>query len=394
MRTKTGRDLARWLAIGCVLALVVAGALWWVQIGSAGRRITAHFDKAIGVYAGSAVRVLGVQVGRITDVRPRGGQVDVDIEVDRKVRVPADVRAVVVAPSLVSDRYVQLTPAYRDGAELAPGAVIPRERTATPVELDSLYRSLNDLSTALGPNGANVNGAVTDLLDTAAANLRGNGRNLNDTVRRLGDAAAALENSKGDLFATVDNLREFTGALAESDGQVREFSGKVADVSTFLAADSEQAGAALGSLAVALTEVQGFIQDNQALLQSNVGKLTGVTKALVDQRAALAEVLDIAPNAASGLLNAYDEASGSIAVRANLNELTYPPVLMACKLIRLGTPKQVPDALASACEQLAPILDGVVRLPSVAETVSAISQGKLPPLPLPAVEAWYRGGDR
>ncbi|MCS7475395.1 MCE family protein [Umezawaea endophytica] len=394
MRTDADRGLGRWLALGCVFALLAAGALWWVQIGTAGKRITAVFDKAIGVHTGSAVRVLGVQVGVITDVRPRGGQVDVDILVDRDVRVPAEVRAVVVAPSLVSDRYVQLTPAYRDGAELAPGAGIPRERTATPVELDSLYRSLNDLSTALGPNGANADGAVSDLLDAAAANLDGNGQNLNDTVKRLGEAASALDGSKGDLFATVDNLRTFTGALARSDSQVREFSGKVADVSTFLAADSEQAGAALGSLALALTDVQGFIEQNRELLQSNVGRLTGVTKALVDQRGALAEVLDIAPNAASGLLNAYDEASGSIAVRANLNELTYPPVLMACKLLRLTTPKQVPDALASACEQLAPILDGVVRLPSVAEVLAAVQQGKLPPLPLPAMEVWYRGADR
>jgi virulence factor Mce-like protein len=394
MRTRAGRDLGRLLAFCCVLALLAAGALWWVQIGTADRKITAVFDKAIGVYTGSAVRVLGVQVGLITDVRPRGGEVEVDVLVDRDVRIPAEVRAVVVAPSLVSDRYVQLTPAYRDGAELAPGAGIPRERTATPVELDSLYQSLNDLSTALGPNGANANGAVSGLLDAAAANLGGNGQDLNDTVKRLGDAASALEKSKGDLFATVDNLRDFTGVLAESDGQVREFSGKVADVSTFLAADSEQAGAALSALAGALTEVQGFIEQNRELLQTNVTRLTGVTKALVDQRGALAEVLDIAPNAASGLLNAYDAASGSIAVRANLNELTYPPVLMACKLIRLSTPKQVPDALATACEQVAPILDGVVRLPSVAETVSAISQGKLPPLPLPAVDAWYRGADR
>ena len=394
MRTDVDRGLGRWLALGCVFVLLAAGALWWVQIGSAGKRITAVFDKAIGVHTGSAVRVLGVQVGLITDVRPRGGQVDVDMVVDRDVRVPAEVRAVVVAPSLVSDRYVQLTPAYRDGAELAPGAAIPRERTATPVELDSLYQSLNDLSTALGPNGANADGAVSDLLDVAAANLDGNGQNLNDTVKRLGEAASALDGSKGDLFATVDNLRDFTGALAKSDSQVREFSGRVADVSTFLAADSEQAGGALSSLAGALTDVQGFIEQNRELLQSNVGRLTGVTKALVDQRGALAEVLDIAPNAASGLLNAYDEASGSIAVRANLNELTYPPVLMACKLLRLTTPKQVPDALASACEQLAPILDGVVRLPSVAEVLAAVQQGKLPPLPLPAMEVWYRGADR
>ncbi|MFD1052440.1 helix-turn-helix domain-containing protein, partial [Kibdelosporangium lantanae] len=67
-------------------------------------------------------------------------------------------------PSLVSDRYVQLTPAYTGGAEMASGTVV--KKTASPVELDDLYASVNKLTTQLGPNGANKNGSVSQLLDT------------------------------------------------------------------------------------------------------------------------------------------------------------------------------------------------------------------------------------
>ncbi|MET0135267.1 MAG: MCE family protein, partial [Kibdelosporangium sp.] len=289
-------------------------------------------------------------------------------------------------PSLVSDRYVQLTPVYTGGPEMASGAVIPRERTATPVELDDLYNSVNKLTTDLGPNGANSSGAVSDLLDTLAGTLKGNGRNLNDTVQQLAAAASTLSNAQGDLFATVDNLGRFTEALANSDAAVHEFYGRLADVSTFLADDRQDVADALSSLAVSLGDVKSFVADNKDLISANVQKLTGVTKALVDQRAAIAEILDVAPLGATNLVNSYDAASGSIGVRADLNELTHPPILMVCRLIEQGTPKAVPPALTDICKQLAPVLDGTLKLPTVAETLAALQQGTLPPLPMPLLE--------
>jgi len=329
--------------------------------------------------------VLGVEIGHVDGVQPQGNVVRVDMSVDPKVKVPASAQAVMVAPSLVSDRYVQLTPAYDGGPRLASGAVIPRERTATPVELDELYQSANRLSLALGPNGANKNGELSDLINTGAANLQGNGQNINDTIKNLGDAAAALTDSKGDLFATVDNLNRFTGALAQSDAQIHEFSGRLADVSGFLAQDSDQMGRSLSSMADALTEVNGFVRNNKDLLQSNVDKLTGVSKALVDQRAAVAEILDIVPVAATNFVNSYDAPSASVAVRGDFNELTYPPIMMACEVIRISTPKNVPQTLSDACHQLAPLLDGTLKLPTGNDVISSLQQGKLPPLPLPLV---------
>ncbi|WP_410588699.1 MCE family protein [Amycolatopsis sp. lyj-23] len=385
IHTARGRSLVTWLAFACVLALIVTAGLYLVFRSSNGTKLSAYFGKTVGLYAGSSVRVLGVPVGQVTDVTPEGDAVRVDMQVD-DVQLPAGVGAVVVAPSLVSDRYVQLTPAYDSGPVLASGTVLPRDRTATPVELDDLYSSLDKLSTALGPNGANKNGALSGVLDTAANTLKGNGASLNSTVGQLAELAKTLDGSKDDLFSTVQNLNSFTGALAQSDQQLNEFYGRVADVSQFLAADSSDVGAALQSLGGALGDVQQFVNDNKTVLESNVDKLASLSKVLVDQRAALAEVLDIAPTGATNFINSYDAASGTIAVRDNLNELTNPPILTVCRLISSFTPKEVPDALGNICKQLAPVLDGVLKLPTVPQVLNSLQNGTLPPLPLPLVD--------
>lgn len=386
IRTRAQQKAAVYIAAACVLTLVIVAALWWITNGSKETTITAYFDKAVGVYPGSQVKVLGVSVGQIDTVVPQGNQVRVELTVDDGVEIPVDVHAVVVAPSLVSDRYIQLTPAYESGPLLTGGAVIPRERTETPVELDDLAASVNELSTALGPNGANANGALSNVLDTAAANLSGNGELLGETIRQLSAAAATLSNSSGDLFSTVDNLQKFTKALADSDAQVRQFNDKLAGVTGFLADDRDELGVALSSLASALTQVQGFVAENKDSIASNVDRLTGVTQALVDQRAALAEVLDVAPLAMSNFLATYDAASASFAIRGNLNELSYPPVLLVCRTIAASTPAQLPKTLSDLCKQLAPIIDGTLKLPTPAEVLAAISAGKLPPLPLPLTQ--------
>lgn len=374
-------------ALVCVLGLLLVAGVYVAMGPAAGTRVTAYFDRAVGLYAGSAVRVLGIEVGAVDAVVPDGAVVRVDLTVRPEFPIPPDASAVVVAPSLVSDRYVQLTPAYVEGPAMASGTVIPRERTATPVEIDALMRSIDDLSTALGPTGANADGALSSVLDTAAANLRGNGQNLNTTLTRLGDLAGTLSDSRGDLFTTVDNLHRFTATLAESDKQIRDFQTRLADVAGFLAGEREQLGSSLGALAGALEDVDAFISDNKDLIAANVERLAGITKALVDQREALAEVIDVAPLGASNFVNAYDAASGSVAVRGAFPELQLSPVLMLCTLVQRGLAGAVPVEVSSACGELAPVLDGLVPLPSVGDLLSDLQQGEPPAIPLPLLGA-------
>ncbi|MFC0439381.1 MCE family protein [Kutzneria buriramensis] len=392
--TRTRLGLAQAVAIVCVLALVVATAVWWLLYATNQNKVTAYFSAAVGLYPGSDVRVLGVRVGSIDTVTPQGTTVKVEMSVDKSIRVPANAQAVVVSPSVVSDRYVQLTPVYTGGAVMADNATIPRERTATPVELDQLYQSLDKLTTTLGPNGANKNGALSDLLNTAAANLAGNGQNLNDTIKQLGQATSTLAGSKDDLFGTVDNLQKFVTTLAQSDQQVRTFNDQLAQVSGYLASERTDLGDALSQLSTALGQVQGFIADNRSEIKSNVDKLADVTKVLVDQRAALAESLDVAPLALGNLQNTYNAASGTLDTRADINELTQPPITMVCNLIKQTTPKNVPQVLSDACGQLAGVLNKVLPLPSAAQVIESLQQGKLPPLPVPMLGQSIVGGEK
>jgi phospholipid/cholesterol/gamma-HCH transport system substrate-binding protein len=389
IKSRGGMNLARAAAVAVVLALVLAAALWWALREANEKRYSAVFTGAVGLYEDNDVRVLGVKVGTVDKVIPQGDRVLVEMLVDRDVRIPADAKAVIVAPSLVSDRYVQFAPAYTGGPELAPGTTVPRERTSTPLEVDDLYASLNRVSTTLGPNGVNKNGALSDLLNTLARNADGNGQALNDTVTQLSKLSSTLSANSDDLFATVDNLQKFTTTLADSDAQVRQFSKQVADVTHFLADERGDLAAAVNQLGIALGMVERFINDNRAKLKSNVDKLAAVTQVLVDQRAALAEVLDIAPLALSNIINSYNGSSGTLDSRGNINELTQPPIVIVCNLLRQGTPAQLPPVLADTCDGIAPVVQGLVPLPSPAEVIVSLQQGKLPPLPLPLAGAVY-----
>ena len=315
------------IAAGTALVLVVGGgtAAGVISLtGGGGLRITAYFDRTVGVYAGSDLRILGVKEGRVDSVTPDGTQVRVVLSVDPGISVPADASAVVVAPTLIADRYIQLTPAYSGGARFPDHGTIPAARTATPVEVDQLYQSITQLADALGPNGANADGALSQLLNTGAANLNGNGAALGNTINQLGSAAQTLNGNSSQLFSTLTSLQSFTTMLKQNNSQVQSATGELADVSGFLAQDKNDLGTALSQLATALGQVQSFIQDNRGRIQTVVDQLVPITKTMAAQRASLAELLDDAPLAADNLLNAYDPAKQSIDGRADLNELSFP----------------------------------------------------------------------
>ena len=330
IRSKRTLRLVKLLTAVVIVAVAVTGVFAWISHGTKGKHVTAFFTSTVGIYPGTDVRVLGVQVGTVETVAPQGRQVKVTLLVDDDVAVPANAGAVLVAPAVVSDRYVQLTPVYTGGPQLADNATIPVSQTGTPVEIDQLTNNLNQLAAALGPEGANKDGALSDVLHTGAANLGGNGAALRDTINQLGQATRTLSGSQDDLFGTVDALQRFTTMLASNDGQVQQVNTQLAGVSQYLAGEREDLGAAMQELAIALGTVRDFIAQNRGLIQSNVTKLAGITQVLVQQRDSLAETLDTAPLALDNVLNAYNPATHTIDARGNLLELIEPGVLLSC----------------------------------------------------------------
>lgn len=355
----------RIIGIGAGLAVVAVAAGSGVsamdQEGTT--TVTAYFDRATGVYPGSDLRILGVKVGTVESVDPRGEEVRVTLRLDEGAQAPADAHAVVVAPSLVADRYVQLAPAYTGGARLEGGAVLPAEKNATPVEVDQLYESITELSTALGPDGANADGALSVLLRTGSENLKGNGEAIGDSIEQFGKATKTLDKSSGNLFDTLSYLQTFTTMLKEKDSDVRTAEQQLNSVTGFLADDKENLSAALKELGTALGQVKSFISKNRGALKKNVDLLVPLTQTLVDRRASLAESLDTLPLAAGNVLNAYDPANRTLNGRTNLNELS------------MGGPLTEPGQETAGLDGLAP--------------VDAGRRKALPVLPLPAVGTVY-----
>lgn len=336
------RRRPRTLAAAVAVTLVAAMAVAVLRPGTPQRDLTADFTRAVGIHVGSDVRVLGVRIGQVTAVLPRGETVRVHMRYDARYDIPHDVQAIIVPPSLVSDRYVQLTPAYTGGATLPDGAVLPVDRTAIPMEIDDIFRALDEFNRALGPEGANTDGAVTRLVETARANLDGNGENLHATVENLSRTLSTLDQGRQDMFATVVNLQRFTTALARSDQQVRAFNEQLAQVAGDLAAERDELAAALRRLVSALADVTTFLRDNRAALASNVDALADITRVLVRQQDAIIRVLDVAPLVLSNLNLAYNSRSGTLDTRDNVMG-PYDPASYVCSLmVDLLPAKQLP----------------------------------------------------
>jgi phospholipid/cholesterol/gamma-HCH transport system substrate-binding protein len=303
-----------------LVVLVGAGYAGLRLTRGGGTTVSALFDSSVGLYKGSDVEVLGVSVGSVTAVTPEGDQVRVTMRLDRGRSVAADTGAVIVAPTLVSDRYVQLTKPYTSGAKLAAGATITT--TAVPVEVDQLYQSLDSIAKDLGPEGANKNGALSNLLKVAAANLQGNGKDINTMIGEFGKATGTLADSGDDLFATIGNLESINKVLAQHDTSVAGINRQFAAVTQELAGDRDDMAAAVANLGDAMADLDDFIKDNREQLRNSVSKLVGPTQVLVKQKKSLQEAVKTIPLALQDFLAAYDVTSNTVEGRADLNELS------------------------------------------------------------------------
>ena len=361
--------LAKLLTAFVILALIVAAAT--ILSSRDGRQfVTVDFKQANSLYKGSDVKVLGVAVGRVESLTPKGNVVRVTLSYDAKYKLPHDVKAAIVSPSIVGDRFVQLAPAYNGGAVLANNAVLDIKRSAVPIELDQIYSSLNDLSVALGPDGANKNGSLSKFIDNSAKSLDGQGAQLNQTIKNFAKLSQTLSNNKDALFGSLDEVETFVAMLKKNDSSVRAFNDSTAKVSTVLAGERDDLAATLKSLSLAMIDVHSLIKENRTALRGNVDNLTSLSKVLVNNQKSLEETIKAAPTALSNVAFTYNAKYGTLDTRGNLLETVTgglkDPKLLLCSLLgEAGNAGDVCDLLGAYLEGL-PLAGLTSQLPRTA----------------------------
>jgi virulence factor Mce-like protein len=306
---------------GAILAVaLLAAAVVLLLRGPEQRHLTAYFTRTVGLYPGADVRILGIPVGKVTEVTPVGGSVRVEMTYDAEYKVPANASAMLVNQTLVADRFIQLAPVYKGGPVMPDGHTLTVNRTAVPVEVDEVGKGLNDLSKALGPEGANADGALSRLLQVGAGTLQGQGTDIRATIDDTSRMLSTLSADRDDLAATIRNLRVITETMRANDTQIRRFTGSLNGVSGQLAGEKDELSAALNTLGPTLRNVQRFIKDNRSDLADNVRQLAQITGVLVKEKDAFAELLVQGPLAVNNLARAYDPISGTIHSRADLRQ--------------------------------------------------------------------------
>jgi len=348
----TRKRLVAGLIATLVLSALVGAGLVVRQTFFGPKTVTAYFTSATAIYPGDDVRISGVKVGTIAAIDTTGTQARLTLDVDHGVRVPADAKAVIVAPNLISARYVQLAPAFKKGsAELADGAVIGIERTAVPVEWDEVKTQLTRLATELGPKpGEAAPGtSVSRFLDSAAGALDGNGEKLRQTLAQLSGLGRILADGSGDIVGTIEGLQNFVSVLRQSNTQIVQFQSRLATLSDVLDGSRSDLDEALTKLSSAIDDVKRFVAGSRNQTSEQVQRLANVTQTLVDHREDLENLLLNAPNAFANAYNIYNPDTGSF-IGAFVLQNFANPLQLLCAGIGSVENATAPET-AKLCEQ-------------------------------------------
>ena len=255
-------------------------------------RITAFFPKAIGLFEQSHVRVLGVSVGRVEAVEPRGETVEVVMRINASRKIPADARAVIVPISLISDRYIQLTPVYDSGPALENGDVIPIDRTAIPAELDDVLAQLKKLLDAVEAGTSDNPESIGEAVQNLAAAVSGAGDDFSRLLDGGGELAGSVVDNAPQVDAIVGHLASLASALAERRGDIARLNTRLSQALGAIASERNTLDGALSNVAVLTEQLGSLVKEHRPALEADLAVLAKTTQVVMRHQDSLIRSLE------------------------------------------------------------------------------------------------------
>ncbi|KRQ28947.1 MULTISPECIES: MlaD family protein [Mycobacteroides] len=310
-----------------VLAAAVIGAgAYFVKSQLDHITLTAQFDNASGLYESNVVAVLGMPVGKITKITPQSGYVEVQFTVDKDVKVPADVQAVTLSTSILTDRQVELSPPYRGGPTLKDGDTIGLDHTKTPVEFDRVLGMLDRLSLSLKGDGKGQ-GPVADIVNSAVGVADNNGEKIKSG---LGELSKALRlSSEGgvttreQLTTIIKNVSSLFDAAAANDGKLREFASTVHQLSQILDDEALGTGSTGHKFNDLVKQAGDIVEANRDNLKQTILNSNTALKAVVDNQREISEWIDVQPLAWDNMYNVVDQDNKRLRIRFMTDRLLF-----------------------------------------------------------------------
>ena len=188
-------------------------------------KLKVMYNFAGGIEVGSPVRVMGIKVGRVTDIlfRPeatdaKGEEVklQVNINVDKKAwsSIRKDSRFFINLAGVIGEKFIEISPGSTESEELKPGQQV---RGEDPPRVDQLISQSYGLAGKIFDFVENNESSVIDTIDMMNK-LVGN---LNKTLKMVDKTTQNREAKR--LLKNVTNISDdlafFTGEIRGPEGQ-------------------------------------------------------------------------------------------------------------------------------------------------------------------------------
>jgi phospholipid/cholesterol/gamma-HCH transport system substrate-binding protein len=299
--------LVKFLSLAVVVALCTTVLALTIANASGGARTsyTARFTDASGLLRGDDVRIAGVVVGTVDDVRIVDRRfAEVAFSVARDQPLPASVGASILYRNLIGQRYLALEQGAGTAGETLPeGGTIPVERTRPPLNLTVLFNGFKPLLTALDPE--QVNQLSFEIIQV----LQGQG----GTVKSLLAHTASLTNTLADrdevIGQVIDNLNAVLETVNARDGQLSELISSLQALVSGLAKDREPIGDAIVSIGELTHVTADFLKDARPPLKDDIGHLGDLAEQLNSQDEHLEQTIKNLPPKLRKLIRAGSHGS-------------------------------------------------------------------------------------
>jgi virulence factor Mce-like protein len=342
---KLNRRVIRLIAMAMTSALLASGCSLIGGGGGGGIKLIAYFPRAVSVYKSSQVRVLGLPAGTVDAVEVVGTEVKITMTIEKGVPIPKDVSALIAPQSLIGERYIQLSPAWRQGLEKAPNGMELRntpdhpDRVIIPVEPDEALAELKKFVDALDPNG--LGRLITNLSD----DLKGQGPTLNHALDQVSQIVTTFAEKDQQLVNIVDHFDKFTATLSTRETQLGDILATFAQATQVLADERQSLENLLAGLANLSRDGLSLVAKHSQRLKTDLDTLTRLAQSIDVNLGAIGQLVDSTPQLAKGIIGAFNADLRAFNLRQNFGPLAQEALAPLFNAIGVTPPAICPPVL-------------------------------------------------
>ncbi|GAA1650581.1 virulence factor Mce [Mycolicibacterium murale] len=272
------------------MGIMVIGYLQAPTLFGLGRiTVTVQLEGTGGLYRFANVTYRGVEMGKVTDVRPTRDGAEATLSLQTAPRVPADLRAVVRSVSAVGEQYVDLQPETDSGPYLEDGSVIAMAQTSIPQAVGPMLDRASALLDSVPKD------RIPQLLDESFAALDGAAYDLGSLFDSSSTVITDANNVADQMKSLIDDSRPLLDGQAQSTDQIRTWAAGMAGITGQLVDNDPQIRTLLERAPGAADEASRLFNAVKPTMPVLLANLTSVGQVAVAYHASLEQLLVLLP---------------------------------------------------------------------------------------------------